>query len=208
MTKESEDNTQKELHALYQHIEQERPSKALDNAILELAASNAKPRVKSQSFWRKHRWPLSSAASVLLVVTLFVINPQMQTGNLSDEAMPALMSTPEDHNAPAMMRMATPEQESGNMSAQESTSADEKPQIKLQSSDFNGAKNLKNVGTDVGTLIAKLDEVEKMFNLEEFAQAEQALQRVESEYETLLQSNEALQNRFIELQKQLDDPRE
>ena len=50
MTKESEDNTQKELHALYQHIEQERPSKALDNAILELAASNAKPRVKSQSF--------------------------------------------------------------------------------------------------------------------------------------------------------------
>ena len=208
MTKESEDNTQKELHALYQHIEQERPSKVLDNAILELAASNAKPRVKSQSFWRKHRWPLSSAASVLLVVTLFVINPQMQTGNLSDEAMPALMSTPEEHNAPAMMRMATPEQESGNMSAQESTSADEKPQIKLQSSDFNGAKNLKSVGTDVGTLIAELDEVEKMFNLEEFAQAEQALQRVESEYETLLQSNEALQNRFIELQKQLDDPRE
>ena len=208
MTKESEDNTQKELHALYQHIEQERPSKALDNAILELAASNAKPRVKSQSFWRKHRWPLSSAASVLLVVTLFVINPQMQTGNLSDEAMPALMSTPEDHNAPAMMRMATPEQESGNMSAQESTSADEKPQIKLQSSDFNGAKNLKNVGTDVGTLIAKLDEVEKMLNLKELAQAEQALQRIENEYETLLQSNEALQNRFIELQKKLDDPRE
>lgn len=208
MTKESEDNTQKELHALYQHIEQERPSKALDNAILELAASNAKPRVKSQSFWRKHRWPLSSAASVLLVVTLFVINPQMQTGNLSDEAMPALMSTPEDHNAPAMMRMATPEQESGNMSVQESTSADEKPQIKLQSSDFNGAKNLKNVGTDVGTLIAKLDEVEKMLNLKELAQAEQALQRIENEYETLLQSNEALQNRFIELQKKLDDPRE
>ncbi|GIU15765.1 hypothetical protein TUM4261_33260 [Shewanella sp. c952] len=208
MTKESEDNTQKELHALYQHIEQERPSKVLDNAILELAASNAKPRVKSQSFWRKHRWPLSSAASVLLVVTLFVINPQMQTGNLSDEAMPALMSTPEDHNAPAMMRMATPEQESGNMSAQESTSADEKPQIKLQSSDFNGAKNLKNVGTDVGTLTAELDEVEKMLNLEEFAQAEQALQRIENEYETLLQSNEALKNRFIELQKKLDDPRE
>ena len=208
MTKESEDNTQIELHALYQHIEQERPSKALDNAILELAASNAKPRVKSQSFWRKHRWPLSSAASVLLVVTLFVINPQMQTGNLSDEAMPALMSTPEDHNAPAMMRMATPEQESGNMSAQESTSADEKPQVKLQSSDFNGAKNLKNVGTDVGTLTAELDEVEKMLNLEELAQAEQALQRIENEYETLLQSNEALQNRFIELQKKLDDPRE
>lgn len=208
MTKESEDNTQKELQALYQHIEQERPSKVLDNAILELAASNAKPRVKSQSFWRKHRWPLSSAASVLLVVTLFVINPQMQTGNLSDEAMPALMSTPEDHNAPAMMRMATPEQESGNMSAQESTSADEKPQIKLQSSDFNGAKNLKNVGTDVGTLTAELDEVEKMLNLEEFAQAEQALQRIENEYETLLQSNEALKNRFIELQKKLDDPRE
>ncbi|MEZ9822302.1 hypothetical protein AB4238_17030 [Shewanella sp. 10N.286.45.A1] len=208
MTKESEDNTQKELHALYQHIEQEQPSKALDNAILQLAASNAKPRVKSQSFWRKHRWPLSSAASVLLVVTLFVINPQMQTGNLSDEAMPALMSTSEEHNAPAMMRMATPEIESDSISAQENTSADEKPQIKLQSSDFNGAKNLKNLATDVGALIAELDEIEKMLNLEEVAQAEQALQRVESEYETLLQPNEALQNRFNQLQKQLDDLRE
>lgn len=208
MTKESEDNTQKELHALYQHIEQEQPSKALDNAILQLATSNAKPRVKSQSFWRKYRWPLSSAASVLLVVTLFVINPQMQTGNLSDEAMPALMSTSEEHNAPAMMRMATPEIESDSISAQENTSADEKPQIKLQSSDFNGAKNLKNLATDVGALIAELDEIEKMLNLEEFAQAEQALQRVGSEYKTLLQSNEALQNRFNQLQKQLDDPRE
>ncbi|MCL1093630.1 hypothetical protein [Shewanella kaireitica] len=208
MTKEGEDRTQKELHALYQHIEQEQPSKALDNAILELAASNAKPRVKSQSFWRKHRWPLSSAASVLLVVTLFVINPQMQTGNLSDEAMPTLMSTPEDHQAPAMMRMATPEQESDNMSAEESTRADETLPVKLQSSDFNGAKNLKNFGVNAEALIAKFDEVEKMLKLEEFAQAEQALQQIESEYETLLQSNEALQNRFNKLQKQLDDPRE
>ncbi|ACJ28184.1 Conserved hypothetical protein [Shewanella piezotolerans WP3] len=208
MTKEAEDNTQKELHALYQHIEQEQPSKALDNAILELAASHAKPRVKSQSFWRKHRWPLSSAASVLLVVTLFVINPQMQTGNLSDEAMPALMSTPQEHNAPAVMRMATPEQESGKISAQESTRADETAQIKLQSSDFNGANKLKNVGTDTKALIAEFDEIEKMLTLEEFAQAEQALQQIESEYGTQLQSNEALQNRFNKLQKQLDDPRE
>ena len=208
MTKESEDNTQKELHALYQHIEQERPSKALDNAILELAASNAKPRVKSQSFWRKHRWPLSSAASVLLVVTLFVINPQMQTGDLSDEAMPALMSSPQDHNAPAMMRMATPEQESGSMSVQKSTRADENPQIKLLSSDFNGSQNLTNYGADAEGLIAEFDEVAKMLTLKEFAQAEQALQRIESEYETILQSNEPLQNRFNKLQEQLDEPRE
>ncbi len=208
MTKESEDNTQKELHALYQHIEQEQPSKALDNAILGLAASNAKPRLKSQSFWRKHRWPLSSAASVLLVVTLFVINPQMQTGDLSDEAMPALMSSPQDHNAPAMMRMATPEQGASSMSVQKSTRADENPQIKLQSSDFNGSQNLTNYGADAEALIAEFDEVAKMLTLKEFAQAEQALQRIESEYETILQSNEPLQNRFNKLQEQLDEPRE
>ncbi|MEZ9199705.1 hypothetical protein [Shewanella sp. 10N.286.54.B9] len=204
MTKESEDNTQKELHALYQHIEQEKPSKALDNAILELAASKAKPRVKSQSFWRKHRWPLSSAASVLLVVTLFVINPQMQTGNLSDEAMPALMTAPQDHNAPAVMRMATPEQESESMSVRENTRADEKPPIKLQSSDFNGAKNLQIVRADAEALSAEFEEVEKMLILEEFAQAEQALQRIEREYETILQSNEALKKHYNELKKQLN----
>ena len=104
-----------ELQSWYKLQAQEQPSSELDDAIIKMATeasavSNQASVDSSQheaplagdkitdnvvrvenSFWRKNRWALSSAASVMLVVTVVMLNPQSPQEILSDDAMPMMM---------------------------------------------------------------------------------------------------------------------
>lgn len=104
-----------ELQTWYKLQAQEQPSSELDDAIIKMATeasavSNQASVDSSQheaplagdkitdnvvrvenSFWRKNRWALSSAASVMLVVTVVMLNPQSPQEILSDDAMPMMM---------------------------------------------------------------------------------------------------------------------
>ncbi|WP_076416634.1 hypothetical protein [Shewanella sp. UCD-KL12] len=110
-----------DLQTWYQLQEQELPSQELDDAIIKLAKENCAengPSVANQqdntletdksadkvirvenSFWRKNRWVLSSAASVMLVVTVIMLNPQSPQEILSDDAMPMMMQMNEPVSA-------------------------------------------------------------------------------------------------------------
>ncbi|QQX81646.1 hypothetical protein JK628_07350 [Shewanella sp. KX20019] len=203
MIKDSDEIIRKEVHALYQHIEQEQPPQALDQKILNLAAANAKPKLQSQSFWRKHRWPLSSAASVLMVVTLFVINPQIETGNLSDEAMPTLMMTPQDSPAPAMMRMASPEVSDIEMSADNSTASSSEAPLLLPSNGFSDNTNSAADEAANQELISRLDKVSELINRKDYGEAEHILLQIENDYRSILVTESQLSQRFSELETQL-----
>lgn len=108
-----------DLQAWYELQDKEQPGSDLDAAILKMAkdmskevnnaeqthsvdnadtvadnAANNVVRVEN-SFWRKNRLALSSAASVMLVVTVVMLNPQSPQDILSDEAMPMMMQMSE-----------------------------------------------------------------------------------------------------------------
>lgn len=111
-----------DLQAWYQLQEQELPSQDLDDAIIKLAQDSCvenRPSATNQqdnilgtdksadnvirvenSFWRKNRWVLSSAASVMLVVTVIMLNPQSPQEILSDDAMPMMMQMNEQVDEP------------------------------------------------------------------------------------------------------------
>ncbi len=114
-----------DLQTWYELQEQELPSSELDDAIIKMAKDARLNHGKSpaeglplqpqeishqrtdnlirveDSFWRKNRWALSSAASVMLVVTVVMLNPQSPQEILSDDAMPMMMqmSAPADEQA-------------------------------------------------------------------------------------------------------------
>ncbi|MFT5788846.1 MAG: hypothetical protein ACI8SJ_000954 [Shewanella sp.] len=202
MINDNDDNIRREVHALYQQIEQEQPPKELDQAILNLAVANVKPKLNSQTFWRKYRWSLSSAASVLMVVTLFIINPQTQTGDLSDEAMPTLMMTPQDSPAPVMMRMASPEQALDiDMPAEDTAMSAAKKQ---QANGFSDNQNVANLEIEKKELLTRLDKVSEFLNRKAYAQAEGHLQQIKNDYAEALLANAQLNQRFIALEAQLE----
>ena len=118
------DEFDSDLQSWYQHQDQEVPSAELDDAIIKMAKEASAEKTQSitdidqqsasatgdkssdnvirveNSFWRKNRWALSSAASVMLVVTVVLLNPQSPQEILSDDAMPMMMqmSEPVDAN--------------------------------------------------------------------------------------------------------------
>ncbi len=101
-----------ELKALYLAKATEQPSTELDARILAMAQQrliehaseseqSASANVIQVSFWRRYRWPLSSAASVLLLSSLLLLNLNGPTP-INDQVRPMLASEPQT------MRMAAP----------------------------------------------------------------------------------------------------
>ncbi|WP_153913352.1 hypothetical protein [Shewanella sp. TC10] len=136
---------QEDISALYKQQDLERPSAAIDAAIL-LQAKAVQPAVKSASiqsneakatsiqsnaakatrtnvvkvsFWKKHRLPLSSAASVMLIASVMLLNPEFNQHAVTelDDSIPVVTDTP----APAMMRSAVPDPQQTELSQSQSS---------------------------------------------------------------------------------------
>lgn len=110
-------NFERELQFWYRIQAQENPSAELDEAIIK-QAKNSAPKIMtddliviSSPFWRRHRWMLSSAASVMFVGTLFLINQDMTQEILSDAPtlmqMRAPQSVSQGHANAALMQVSS-----------------------------------------------------------------------------------------------------
>jgi hypothetical protein len=82
-----------ELTKLYQAQATEQPSETLDEQILALAkdsiSSHTHEVIRPKAdFWRQYRWPISSVASVMLVVTLVLVNPKRGDEVIMDGSQP------------------------------------------------------------------------------------------------------------------------
>ncbi|GIU36403.1 hypothetical protein L2719_14855 [Shewanella schlegeliana] len=176
MTDKEHEVVEAEIKSLYQKIDKEQPPTELDEQILTMARSRVAKPVQSQSFWRKYRWPLSSAASVLVVVTLFVINPAMKSGDNLEQGEPVMMSSPPK---PQMMRsMDTPKQMDNNVTQAVQDSAP--------------------VGAD---LTAQLDNIEQLIRDKKIAEAYDLLQQLAEQAPQLLQATHPFNERYLKLQK-------
>ncbi|NRD74854.1 hypothetical protein HQQ94_16830 [Shewanella sp. VB17] len=92
----------RDLQLWYRAQAEENASAELDDAIMTLAKSAVEKMednhfVVESSVWRRYRWPISSAASVMLVATSLLVNQEMTQEIVSDEIY-----------TPAMMQMRTP----------------------------------------------------------------------------------------------------
>lgn len=201
MINNNDDNIAQELHVLYQQIEKEQPPKELDQAILNLSVTSVIPKSNSQSFWRQHRWSLSSAASVLMVVTLFLINSPIPTGDTNDESIPTLMMTPQNSPAPALMRMASPNKAfEVDMSTEDTVRKVETAPLTQQSNSFDDNRGAVKVESVDKQLLARLNKVSEFMSQKNYTQAERDLQLIKSDYATELLVNAALNKRFDELE--------
>ncbi|WP_144210275.1 hypothetical protein [Shewanella donghaensis] len=140
MTDENFAVLQQEIKALYQQQHLERPPEAIDAAILaqaKLSAKHAKTsniyRASAQAevvkvnFWNKHRVGLSTAASVMIVASVMLLNPSFNQHAIidADDSIPLLpasdqpmpMSVTSDLTPPAEL---IPENESAPATASKS----------------------------------------------------------------------------------------
>ncbi|GIU18362.1 hypothetical protein [Shewanella sp. MBTL60-007] len=180
MTDKEHEAVEDEIKSLYQKIDKEQPSTELDEQILNMARSRVAKPVQSQSFWRKYRWPLSSAASVLVVVTLFVINPAMKSGDVLEQGEPVMMSSPPK---PQMMR---------SMDA---------PKQMAEQLDDNVIQAVQNSAPVDADLTAQLDNIEQLIRDKEIAEAYDLLQQLAEQAPQLLQTTHPLNERFLKLRK-------
>ncbi|MCC4833205.1 hypothetical protein LMH66_11245 [Shewanella sp. 10N.7] len=113
---------QQEISALYKQQALERPSAAIDAAILLQAkatqASSLKNNVNTAeksnlvqlSFWKKHRLPISSAASVMLIASVMLLNPELKQHAVSelDDSVPVMSDVADPVQMAAPVQTAEP----------------------------------------------------------------------------------------------------
>lgn len=126
MTQNSQDDSvDKALQLLYRSQATEQPSEALDSHILAMAQASKIHAPKQVSFWRQYRWPLSSAASVLLVVSILLLNPTSQDPLLMEPAFIAPQALESQAaRAPRVMSAPMAAPENGEPEIVGSTAAD------------------------------------------------------------------------------------
>ncbi len=196
MTDKEQAALEAEIQSLYRKTATEQPSTSLDNDILALAKEQAsKQQVKtqtSQSFWRQQRWPLASAASVLVVVTLFMINPAMQNSDVLEQQQPMMMSTPEQ---PQMMR-AMPEP------AAKTDEAVQTSQGSLPTENRERLVQSTELSADVG-LVSALDNVAGLIEAKQIKQADELLKQTVKQWPEIIDESHPQHARYLSLQHAL-----
>ncbi|WP_192021363.1 hypothetical protein [Shewanella sp. WPAGA9] len=114
MTDEAFAALQQDISALYKLQNLERPSAAIDAAILaqskmrstQATQHDSNSNVIKVSFWHKHKLPLSSAASVMIIASVMLLNPEFNQHAVTDieEAIPMATEVNQTSPSPAMMR--------------------------------------------------------------------------------------------------------
>ncbi len=167
MTDKGHEAIEAEIKSLYHQMDKELPSSELDELILKQASRRVSKPAQSQSFWRKYRWPLSSAASVLVVVTLFVINPAMKSGDVLEQGEAVMMSSPPK---PQMMRsMENPSQIADQL--------DDKAIEVIQSNESK---------SEYALLIMQLHDIEHLILDNEITKAQRLLKQIAAQEPQLL----------------------
>lgn len=190
MTDKEQATIEAEIQSMYRKSATEQPSSTLDSDIIAQArahVSHSNSGQTSQSFWRQYRWPLSSAASVLVVVTLFMINPAIQNSADSPQGEPMMMSAPE---------VATPEPQmmrSMQDSAPEAKTVDSSKSINDSKIDQQASVNQ--------AIANQLDAVARLLKSKQLSQADELLQQVPKQWPSVLEDNHPLHARYHRLQK-------
>ena len=157
MSDEDFEALQQDISALYKQQELERPSAAIDAAILlqakavkpavtQITSTTADPSSKIRStatvvqlsFWKKHRLPLSSAASVMIIASIMLLNPEFNRHAVTelDDSIPVLSESA----SPAMMRSTTPQAEPvalSNQASIDATAVDETMDVTVENAVSN-----------------------------------------------------------------------
>ncbi|WP_394146814.1 hypothetical protein [Shewanella atlantica] len=217
-----------ELHRWYQKMEQEQPGEALDKKIIEMAKQATKSGSEDNvvrvehSFWRRYRWPLSSAASVMLVVTLLLLNPEVPRDILRDDTSPVMMqmSAPADVQGkqlddPQALKAVAPR----SMSVQPDTAADVKgssveehqPLSRKGSSDQLGDSVEKQPAPVKGSTQREavnsakqaLHHLTQLVESEQWSEAKKLALKIEERYPELREPNHPQHQTWSELQQLL-----
>ncbi|WP_394200314.1 hypothetical protein [Shewanella waksmanii] len=185
-----------ELVELYRSQANEQPTAEVDAAILAQAAqrcqTSSSPQVISPpvSFWRRHRWPLSSAASVVMVVGLVWLN---------DGSDP--MNMPPELAEPAIAPMATsPAAFSADMPA----SADMGESVGMgESAAPAQLMQKRSQGVNVTELEQLLSQVELLVDAQQNQQAQALLSEVVTQYPQITEPQHPQYQRYQALQSSL-----
>ncbi|MCL1140207.1 hypothetical protein [Shewanella pneumatophori] len=195
MTDKEHAAIEEEIKSLYQKGAKELPPASVDSKILaqareQLAEENQSMSVtgrvnhqQSQSFWRQYRLPLSSAASVMVVVTLFMLNPTMDNNDGLQQGEPMLMSAPEQTESQPQMMRAMPD----NAPAARS---------KVEGESFAQAPNKLS-------LAAELDKVEQLVAAKKIELAHTELQQISTQWPEVKDEQSDYHLRFMALQKEI-----
>ncbi|WP_028774372.1 hypothetical protein [Shewanella waksmanii] len=195
MTKDNhqQDMIDNELVQLYRRQATEQPSPELDAAILAKAAQRSAPVAEDPqkvvrppaSFWQRHRWPVSSAASVMLIAGLLLING----GEDADMVAPMLNS---DAIAPAAVEpmAASPAAFSADSAAvPEAASA---AQLRQKALKTEGSESVEQMLTQVEQLAAHQP-----------TQALAVLQQLEQQFPQITEQSHPLHQRYQQLKTSL-----
>lgn len=163
MTQNSQDDSvDQALQQLYRSQATEQPSEALDSHILAMAQASQIHAPKQVSFWRQYRWSLSSAASVLLVASILLLNPTSQDPLIMEPftIAPQALDSQAVH-APRMMSapMAAPENDepditgstAGDSNVGESIASDASAKI-AEASQMTGVSEESSKAGDASSL--------------------------------------------------------
>ncbi len=176
-----------ELQRWYCKIKQEQPDQELDDKIIAMAnratdgASKDNVVRVEHSFWRQYRWPLSSAASVMLVVTVLLINPDAPQEILRDDAMPM------------MMQMSEPVDVQGGQDSEEQTLKAVAPRSMSVKPD-GGSSDVKGSATEQATSQASepLNQKGSSYRLSDTVEKQPTLIKSSTQREAMISAKQAL----------------
>ncbi len=200
-----------ELKQLYLMLASEQPSQALDEAILAqakqscatLKLTKSDTTAKSDTaksdkvvFLSQYRWPISTAASVLLISSLFLLNSnQMHKATLTD-ALPILQESVQD-SAPAM------EAQMMSTAAPKAARQMQKSLAATETSNATLSEDVEIVASDKPSFKQQLKQLEQLVEDKQWVEADKLLKRIQQQHPELLESQHPQYKQWQALTEQI-----